>query len=392
MKEESRLADNILLFCRTLRAAGVPVSVADVIDSLRAAAIVGIRRRDDLQAALGATLISDAAHLPLFRQAFAVWFRNPRLLDRVLGMVLPASAAQPESRPPAPASRRLAEALAAHGDTEASTDADDDTPAAGSFSALEVLRDKDFEQMSAAELAHAERLISAELAPLEKLPSRRFRADARGARIDLRRSIQQMMRRDGQMLTLARKRRRERTPPVVVICDISGSMSRYSRLALLFSHALGKLAPTVHCFVFGTRLSNVSRHLRSEDSDEALAGIAADVRDWDGGTRIAACLEDFNRHWGRRVLTQGASVLLLSDGLERDTEADLEFQIARLHRSCRQLIWLNPMLRYDKFQPRAYGVRTMLPHVDRFLPAHNLASLEQLATLLGAPSSRALVP
>jgi uncharacterized protein with von Willebrand factor type A (vWA) domain len=190
------------------------------------------------------------------------------------------------------------------------------------------------------------------------------------------------LRNNGELIELARKRRLRRPPPLVLICDISGSMSRYSRAFLIFAHLMSSRHRGVHTFVFGTRLTNITRRLADKDIDRSLAAISDDVKDWDGGTRIAECLERFNVDWSRRVLAQNAVVVLLSDGLERDSKADLDFQMQRLHRSSRQLIWMNPMLRYSEFEPKAMGIRTMLPHVDTFLPAHNIASFAHLSRLL----------
>ena len=177
-----------------------------------------------------------------------------------------------------------------------------------------------------------------------------------------------------------------RRPPIVAICDISGSMSDYTRVFLHFLHALGEERGRVHTFLFGTRLTNVTRSLRHKDPDEALAACTAHVEDWSGGTRIGATLHEFNRLWSRRVLGQGASVLLFTDGLERDGSEELGREMERLHKSCRRLIWLNPLLRYDRFEPRAQGIRAILPHVDEFRPVHNLASI---ADLVGALSGQA---
>jgi uncharacterized protein with von Willebrand factor type A (vWA) domain len=365
--DDSRLADNILLFCRTLRSAGIPVGPAQVVDALRAVVSVGIERRDDFRSALRCVLLNDPAHFRIFDQTFHFYFRNPRLLERVLALLLPSPAPTPGRGEKA--MRRLAEAMSSPADRQAMDVAEVDVDQAGSCSDRELLGDKDFEDMSLAEQREAALLMRARLGPLAELKSRRFRQHPLGSRPDLRRSMQLMMRRDGQLLTLARKQRRTRPPPLVLICDISGSMSHYSRMFLQFAHAMTARALTVHSFVFGTRLTHVSRRLKIADPDQALAAVARDVKDFDGGTRIAACLRHFNVEWGRRVLAGNAVVVLLSDGLERDTESDLEFQVSRLHRSCRQLIWLNPMLRYTEFQPRAFGIRTMLPHVDRFLPA-----------------------
>ncbi len=377
--DDSRLAGNILLFCRTLRAAGIPVGPAQVLDALRAVTSVGLTRRDDFCSALRAVLVTDPSQFRLFEQSFHVYFRNPRLLERMISLLLPSI--ERRAADGGTALRRLAEALFATA-SDRTDEAVAEIDQSGSYSAREVLRQKDFEQMSLAEQAEAKELLLSDIEPLCNIPTRRFRVHPFGNRHDLRRSMQLMIRNDGQLLCLAKKRRRERPPVLVLICDISGSMSHYSRMFLLFAHALRAHLPTVHSFVFGTRLTNISRRLADRDVDAALAQVAAEVEDWDGGTRIAASLERFNVDWARRVLAQNAVVLLLSDGLERDTEADLQFQMQRLHRSCRRLIWLYPMLRFDGFAPKAFGIRTMLPHVDLFLPAHNVDCLAALARIL----------
>lgn len=378
--DDSRLAGNVLLFCRTLRAAGIPVGPAQVLDALRAVILVGVSRRDDFCAALRAVLVTDPAQFRLFEQTFHVFFKNPRLLERMIALLLPT--VERSAAEKATMIRRLAEAMSRAIPDRSDDEVIIDLDRSGSYSAQEMLREKDFEEMSLAEQREAEALMRAELQPFRDVKTRRFRGHPFGDRHDLRRSMQLMIRNDGQLLRLARKRRRERPPVTVLICDISGSMSSYSRMFLHLAHALTARAQTVHSFVFGTRLTNISRRLADRDVDTALGEVARDVRDWDGGTRIAASLKSFNRVWGRRVLAQNAVVVLLSDGLERDTDADLEFQIRRLHRSCRRLIWLNPMLRYHEFAPKAYGIRTMLPHVDLFLPAHNVRSLASLGRLL----------
>jgi hypothetical protein len=193
-----------------------------------------------------------------------------------------------------------------------------------------------------------------------------------------------MARDGGDVLRIARQSRVERPPPLVILCDISGSMHRYTRMFLHFVHALARDRTHVSAFVFGTRLTNVTRPLRDRDVDEALAKMTAIVPDWAGGTRIASALREFNFRWARRLLAQNACVLVVSDGLDRDDAEGLAGEMARLHRSCRRLIWLNPLLRYSGFEPRATGIASMLPHVDEFLPVHNLASLEQLAGALHA--------
>jgi len=179
-----------------------------------------------------------------------------------------------------------------------------------------------------------------------------------------------------------RRERRLRRPPLVIICDISGSMERYSRMMLHFMHAVTNDRDRVHTFLFGTRLTNVTRYLRYKDVDMALEKVGEEVVDWSGGTRIGACLHDFNQNWSRRVLTQGAVAIIISDGLDRDEAAGLEDEMERLHKSCRQLIWLNPLLRYEGFQPKSMGIRAMLPHVDDFRTVHSLNNLQDLTRVL----------
>ena len=218
--------------------------------------------------------------------------------------------------------------------------------------------------------------------------TRRWRHDARGSRLDPRQTLRKAMARGGDILSLERRERVVRHPPIVALCDISGSMSDYTRIFLHFLHRLTEERRRVETFLFGTRLTNVTRALRSRDIDVALAGVSDAAQDWSGGTRIGASLHAFNRTWSRRVLGQGAIVLLFTDGLEREGVGDLAFEMERLHKSCRRLIWLNPLLRYDRFEPRAAGIRAMLPHVDEFRPVHHLASLGDLAEALSAPARR----
>lgn len=380
MSDPGRLADNILMFCRTLRNAGLPLGPGRVVEAMSAVRNAGIERRDDFYWALRAVLVNDPAQHRLFDQAFHIYFRNPRLLERMLSLLLPTI--ESPGNPAAAPNRRLLEALSSagiHSEDNGTTVEIDQT---GSWSRREVLRRKDFEDMSLEEQTEAKALLRAEILAIADIRTRRFRPHPFGQHYDLRRSMRLALRNNGELIELARKRRLRRPPPLVLICDISGSMSRYSRAFLIFAHLMSSRHRGVHTFVFGTRLTNITRRLADKDIDRSLAAISDDVKDWDGGTRIAECLERFNVDWSRRVLAQNAVVVLLSDGLERDSKADLDFQMQRLHRSSRQLIWMNPMLRYSEFEPKAMGIRTMLPHVDTFLPAHNIASFAHLSRLL----------
>jgi hypothetical protein len=304
-------------------------------------------------------------------------------------------------RPP-PASRRVAEAMQQKRDRR---DQPKDEPpvqdAVLTVSDQERLQRMDFEAMSAEEIAAAKQEIRRLSLPLDLRKTRRLRPDPLGPVTDLRRTIRQSLRQGGEILSIARNRRQTRVPPLVVLCDISGSMSRYAQILLHFLHAVTNDRDRVHVFLFGTRLTNITRQLRHRDPEVAFQTIAHVVPDWSGGTRIGEALATFNRRWAKRVLAQGAVVLLITDGLDRPRDAEHAGELAkamdRLHRSCRRLIWLNPLLRWTGFEPKSQGIRAMLPHVDDFRPVHNLASLRSLVDLLSRPApargaSRGLAP
>jgi uncharacterized protein with von Willebrand factor type A (vWA) domain len=382
-----RLSENILHFCRVLRAAGLPVGPAKAIAALEAVEAVGVERREDFRAALESVLIERHEQKVLFDQAFELFWRNPRLLERMMELLLPKVYGRtPRSEAEGPLPARLAEALAPprQGDREV-YDQETTIDAAFTFSPREVLQSKDFETMSAAELAEVKQMIARLRLPLPELPTRRTRAADRGSEVDLRATLRAMASARGAVVPLAWRQRRHRPPPLVVLCDISGSMDRYARMLLFFLHAITNDRDRVHTLLFGTRLTNITRHLRRRDIDVALARVSAAVSDWAGGTRIGACLAEFNRRWSRRLLAQGAVVLLISDGLDSDVGHGLEQEMERLAKSCRRLIWLNPLLRYDKFEARPAGIRAMLPYVDDFLPVHNLESLKDLAGAFARP-------
>ena len=375
------LADNVMRFCRTLRAAGLPIGPGKVIDALRAVACAGTERRDDFYWSLHAVLVNRRDQHVVFDQAFHAFWRSPDLLDRLAGVVMP-EIQRVEDTPP-PAARRVAEAMAgASGAENEATEPEITFDASFTASGHEVLQKLDFERMSAAEIAAAKQAIRRMGLALKRVATRRYRTGHSGRRIDLRRSLRAALRAGGDTIPLLRRRPATRPPPLVILCDISGSMGRYSRMLLHFMHALTSDRDRVHSFVFGTRLTNITRHLRHRDVDLALDAVIDEVEDWSGGTRIGACLHDFNKDWSRRVLGQGAIVVLISDGLDRFGGAGLDEETERLHKSCRRLIWLNPLLRYDGFEAKAAGVRAMLPHVDDFRPVHNLASLADLARVL----------
>jgi len=384
-----RLADNILHFCRVLRAAGLPVGPAKVIAALEAVEAVGVEQREDFRSALESVLIERHEQQALFAQAFELFWRNPRLLERMMELLLPKVYGRtPYAEAEAPLPARLAEALSPPRQADREVyDQATTIDAAFTFSPREVLQSKDFESMSAAELAEVKAMMARLRLPLPELPIRRSVAANRGTEVDLRATLRAMASARGAVVPLAWRRRRHRRPPLVVLCDISGSMDRYARMLLFFLHAITNDRDRVHTLLFGTRLTNITRHLKRRDVDIAVARVSTAVSDWAGGTRIGACLAEFNRRWSRRLLAQGAVVLLISDGLDSDVGHGLSQEMERLAKSCRRLIWLNPLLRYDGFEARPAGIRAMLPYVDDFMPVHNLESLKELAAAFARPRS-----
>lgn len=386
--EDGRLGENILWFTRALRKAGLPLGPGTALTALQAVQAAGFSRREDFYHSLRAVMISRPEHRVVFDQMFRLFWRDPRYMEHMMALLLPSMRGTQEERSAAPAARRAAEALteeAALPDLPPLPESEEtqiEVDASGTASATETLRQLDFEQMSLEEAARARRLIARLSLPVDPMVTRRQVAGP-GAFVDRRATLRRALRSGGEVVQIARRRRARRWPALVVICDISGSMSDYSRMVLHFAHTLanrpGDGWSKVHAFTFGTRLTNITRHLAQRDVDAALAAAGAEAQDWRGGTRIGASLASFNRTWGRRVLSSGAVVLLITDGLDRDAPDQLSREVARLRRSCRRLIWLNPLLRWEGFSPKARGIAAMLPHVDCFRAAHSIASLEALA-------------
>jgi hypothetical protein len=374
------MADNVIGFARALRAAGLPVGPGAVIDALNALQLIEIGNRAEVFTTLQAIFVKRHEHALIFAQAFDLFFHAAEDWKHMLDSIpLPDHA---KKKPP-PASRRVQEALA-QPTTRDFPAAQQEQELRLSVSDKEVLQKKDFAQMSAAEIAQVTRAIANMRLPQAELRTRRFQPDQRGLKLDLRRTLRGSLRTGGDIVDIRRLGLIDKPAPIVALLDISGSMSEYTRLFLHFLHAITDARKRVSVFLFGTRLTNVTRALRARDPDEALASCTSAVEDWAGGTRISASLHSFNKLWGRRVLGQGAIVLLISDGLEREADSKLSFEMDRLHRSCRRLIWLNPLLRFGGFEARAQGIKMMLPHVDEFRPVHNLTSMEGLIQALSS--------
>lgn len=388
---QGKLAQNIVYFARTLRDAGLRVGPASTVDAVRAVEAAGIGSRDDLYWTLHATLVSRHEDRAVFDEAFRLFWRSRDLVEKMIAMFSPMADARTEREKPSAASTRVSQALFQDDPRRETNERPEiEIDAAFSMSAKEVLRSKDFAQMTAGELALARAEIARLTLPMDTIKTRRFRTAPNGERLDLRAMMRRSSAQGGDLLLPRFRTRREVQPPLVVLTDISGSMSQYSRIFLHFLHAITDRRRKVHTFLFGTRLTNITRALRMKDPDEALDEVSDLVPDWEGGTRIGDTLATFNRKWSRRVLGQGAVVLMITDGLERAADetdlAVLNNQMERLHKSCRHLIWLNPLLRFDGFEPRAAGVRTMLPHVDTFHAIHSLETMRDLCSTLNALS------
>jgi uncharacterized protein with von Willebrand factor type A (vWA) domain len=395
---QGRFVANVVHFARILRGAGLPIGPGREIEAVRALEAVGLATREDFYWTLHAVFVNRRDQHEIFDQAFRMFWRDPKLIERMLAFLLPQARGEGEDQKDEKEklSRRLAEAFQAGRQHDRQPPPPGQRPeeerqidAVMTWSDREILQQKDFEQMSNAELAQARLALARLRMPFNEIRTRRFKPSRTGSRIDFRGTLRRWAR-SGGSADFARREPRTRVPPLVVLCDISGSMERYTRMFLHFLHALTNDRSRVHVFLFGTRLTNVTRALRQKDPDKAMVKVAGAVEDWAGGTRIGHSLADFNLRWSRRVLGQNATVLLISDGLDRDAALGLREEIERLSKSCRRLIWLNPLLRYAGFEPKSSGARAILPHVDDFRPAHNLASLAGIADALSAdaPATR----
>ncbi|WP_244847586.1 VWA domain-containing protein [Caballeronia sp. SL2Y3] len=384
-------ARNVVHFVRLLRGAGLGMSPSQAVDALDALRFIDLGRRDDVRAALACLLVHASDEREIFDSAFDLFWRDPDWESKLRALLLPKiqSAAPPPKR-----NNRLADALATRTDARETREKPqpespaEETHARLSFSAQERLSHRDFDTLSADEWRALRHQIRAHRLPLATEPTRRLKAASRGMHADLRASARQAVRAGGDWTVWKYRAAVERRPPLVLLLDISGSMSAYSRAVLYYCHALLQSRERLQVFLFGTRLTNATRALRERDPDVAVTALGEQVADWSGGTRIGAALAEFNRRWARRVLSGRATVLLVTDGLDHEAIDVLDAEMARLRRFAHRLVWLNPLLRFAGFTPRARGVRAILPHVDAMLAAHNLDSLAAVGREMAALSAR----
>lgn len=377
MGEDSRSL-SLMTLAQALRAGGVRLGTDRLIVAAEALALINISHRGDTKAGLRATLINDPADFELFDQLFDVLYPSSLRVPPGAEWVIPKS---PESPSP-PALRRLAEALRAAGPVKTLTRPDEQRPdAGGTFAATDVLVTKDFEQMSSAELEQARRLLAMPSQSSALRRTRRYARATHGSRLDVRHLLRASA--SGRLQPLHWLSPRMKPREWVLLMDISGSMAVYTRMFLHFAHVVARRLRPLEAFAFATRLTRLTRHLRPLDPDTALMHSARAVSDWDGGTRIGACLAEFNTRWSRRVLARGAGVILLTDGLERGDPAELDEAVRRLSRSARELVWVNPLERSASYAPLAMGAAVLARHATRHHSAHNVRSLIDLAVLLG---------
>ena len=382
-----KLSDNVLYFARVLRSAGIPIGSGRILEAIKAINKIGLADKSIFYWALHSVFVHKNEHREIFDQTFKIFWKNPRLLEKMMQLALPRLNTGTPETSDSDINRRVQEAFNTDNISEdnyvdASTEDELEFDAVMTYSESELLQGMDFEQMSSDEINKAKKVIAQMNLSIPQVKSRRFKSSSLRRKIDLRQSLKGANKFCGEYIPLRYKSRKDKNPPIIAICDVSGSMSRYSRMLLHFMHVLTTLRNDVHTFLFGTRLTNVTRFLRFKDVDEALAATSSAVEDWSGGTRIGDCLKEFNFNWSRRVLGPGAIVLFITDGLDRGGGIGLSKQIKLIQKSSKRLIWLNPLLRYEEFAPKPTGVKAILPYVDEFRPIHSLESMDQLVNAL----------
>ncbi len=383
MADAPDLLPRLAAFARLLHDAGLDAGPARLATATRALGEVDLRDQPSFRDSLRACFVSRKEELPIFEAAFDIFWVPPD--PRIRAGAIPGRS---RALPLAPdRARAWLQALGLNrSQVPREVEEDGVPPSSSGYSPEELLRSKDFEDLTWLETEQVKQLLQQAPWRIAERRTRRLRPASRG-QVDLRRTSRHAIRSSGELIRLLHRQRRLRRRPLVLLCDVSGSMERYSRLLLIFAHAVAR-REDVETFVFSTRLTRITRMLRRRDIDRALAEVGRTVHDFSGGTRIGQAIAEFNRRWARRVLGHGAIVIIVSDGWDRGDPELLAAELGRLRRMSHRLIWLNPLLGSQGYEPITRGMAAALPHTDDFLAAHNVQALDELGELLARLDKR----
>ena len=392
---ESRLHDAIASFGRFVRQAGCELGTGEIMNAVRATSYIDITNREDFKSALRATFITSHKFIPVFDQLFDLYWRNPDRLENVsdiLRRLYESRLAQAElesmKQQAEQMKQRHLDSFKPREEGEGKQESEDKTFDLFVYSPEEILREKRFDAYTEDELKEAKEFLNRWRWEFGEKRLRRLKPGRKRHRLNLRGTIRKNIFPTQDFVELAWRKQKWKPRPLIILCDISGSMETYTRILMHFIFTLHAINPRLEAFTFGTRLNRITHTLRHKDVDDTMDLLTVSIKDWSGGTRIGETLETFNLLWARRVLGGGAVVLIISDGWDTGNVEKLKNEIDRLHRSCHRLIWLNPNLGYDDFQPLTRGVQTLLPYTDIFLPIHNLNSLVDLGKVLATLNNR----
>ena len=378
MDEESKLLENILRFIRLLRNSGIKIGNQSSIDALNSIKILKIGNRNEFYWALHSNLIYRNEDTEIFDQCFHLFWQNPKILQQMFNLLLPQIGTQKAPTNNKKQLKRINDNIQKQ-NKDVNIEKKDEIifDSQMSWSNKSALNTKDFEMMSLEEIHQAEKEIKKFLIKSKTQISRRWKKNDQSTKISTKYTIKKSVKKNG-IIHLAFKERIKKFRPVVILIDISGSMESYSRMMLFLSHILIQQYKDIEVFTFGTKLTRITNFLKNKDIDFSLDKVGKFVNDWAAGTKITSSIKDFNFNWSRRLLTQNQTLLLITDGLERDDSQNLDFEINRLSLFANKIIWLNPLLRYKKFEPKVNSIKTILKHVDRHIPIHNINSIKNL--------------
>ena len=378
MDKESKLLENILRFIRLLRNSGIKIGNQSSIDALNSIKILKIGNRNEFYWALHSNLIYRNEDKEIFDQCFHLFWQNPKILQQMFNLLLPQIGTQKAPTTNKKQLKRISDNIQKQNkDIEKEKKEEIIFDSKMSWSNKSALNTKDFEMMSFKEIKQAEKEIKKFLIKSKTQISRRWKKNDQSSKISTKYTIKKSVKNNG-IIHLAFKDRIKKFKPLVILIDISGSMESYSRIMLFLSHILIQQHKNVEIFTFGTKLTRITKFLKNKDVDDSLDRVGKFVNDWAAGTKITSSIKDFNFNWSRRILTQNQTLLLITDGLERDDSQNLDFEINRLSLFTNNIIWLNPLLRYEKFEPKVNSIKTILRHVDKHVPIHNINSIKRL--------------